>query len=449
MNHAGKQSSYEDTVLFGHVVELQERAGRGPRRGVVREPRLNASKPVQEASLFGYREASRPTSVEPHLELTILMPCLNEVRTLAACIGKARGFLARTGITGEVLVADNGSTDGSQELARSHGARVIDVLEKGYGSALIAGARAARGRYVIMGDSDDSYDFSQLDLFVERLREGHQLVMGNRFAGGIQDGAMPPLHRYLGNPVLTTIGRILYLSPCRDFHCGLRGFERDAILELNLRATGMEFASEMVAKASVWKLRIAEVPTTLAPDGRDRAPHLRSWRDGWRHLRLLLLFSPRSLFLYPGAALFGLGALAMLRLLVGPVLLGPIGLGVHTLLYASAAVILGYQAVIFWICAKVYSRHEGIVPPDPAFERLSRHVHLERVLLASLALFVAGLMLALSSVVDWGSTGFRALDAEHSMRLVVPATTAMLLAAQSAYGACFVALMNISRSRHE
>ena len=248
---------------------------------------------------------TRAVVVESDVELTILMPCLNEARTLPSCIGKARSFLARAGIAGEVLVADNGSTDGSQELARRHGAKVIAVSEKGYGSALIAGIRAARGRYVIMGDSDDSYDFSQLDLFLDRLRGHEQLVMGNRFAGGIRAGAMPLLHRYLGNPVLSTIGRMLFESPCKDFHCGLRGFERDAILKLDLCATGMEFASEMVVKASVWKLRIAEVPTTLSPDGRDRAPHLRSWRDGWRHLRLLLLFSPRSLFLYPGAVLFG------------------------------------------------------------------------------------------------------------------------------------------------
>ncbi len=397
------------------------------------------------------RDKADPASsaaVDPDIELTILMPCLNEARTLPACIGKARDFLARAGIAGEVLVADNGSTDGSQDLARTQGARVLDVPEKGYGSALIAGIRAARGRYVIMGDSDDSYDFSRLDLFVERLREGQQLVMGNRFAGGIQDGAMPALHRYLGNPVLSMVGRILYQSPCRDFHCGLRGFDRDAILKLNLSATGMEFASEMVVKASVWKLKIAEVPTTLAPDGRDRAPHLRSWRDGWRHLRFLVLFSPRSLFLYPGAALFCIGTLTMLRLLIGPVAFGGFGLGVNTLLYASAAVILGYQAMIFWICAKIYGERQGILPLNPILERLSRHVSLERALLSSLALFVVGLLLALSSVVHWGNAGFHALDAEQSMRLVVPATTAMLLAAQSAYGACFVALMTISGSRH-
>ena len=357
-------------------------------------------------------------AAEREVELTILMPCLNEARTLPTCIRKARGFLARAGIAGEVLVADNGSTDGSQELAHRDDARVIAVSEKGYGSAIMAGVRGARGRYVIMGDSDDSYDFSQLDLFVDRLREGEQLVMGNRFAGGIRAGAMPLLHRYLGNPVLTTIGRMLFESPCKDFHCGLRGFERDAILKLDLSATGMEFASEMVVKASVWKLRIAEVPTALSPDGRNRAPHLRSWRDGWRHLRLLLLFSPRSLFLYPGAVLFGLGVLAMLRLLIGPIVVGSVGFDISTLLYASAAVILGFQAMVFWICAKVYGRLEGIVPPDLAFERLLRHVALEPVLLASLALFVAGLLLGLSSVIDWGTRGLPRprSSAQHAAR---------------------------------
>ena len=245
------------------------------------------------------RSASQETC-----ELTILMPCLNEAETLDRCIVKARGYLARCGVAGEVLVADNGSTDGSQAIAEAAGARVVPIPERGYGSALIGGVRAARGRYVIMGDSDDSYDFSQLDLFVQQLRAGYQLVMGNRFKGGIMPGAMPPLHRYLGNPVLTAIGRIFFRSPCGDFHCGLRGFDRAAILSLDLQAPGMEFASEMVVKATIRKLRITEVPTTLSPDGRSRPPHLRSWRDGWRHLRFLLLFSPRWLFLYPGAALF-------------------------------------------------------------------------------------------------------------------------------------------------
>lgn len=382
---------------------------------------------------------------EPDVELTILMPCLNEARTLPTCIGKASGFLARAGIAGEVLVADNGSTDGSQELARRHCARVIAVSEKGYGSALLAGIRAARGRYVIMGDSDDSYDFSQLDLFVDRLREGEQLVMGNRFAGGIRAGAMPALHRYLGNPVLTAIGRILFQSPCKDFHCGLRGFDRDAILKLDLCATGMEFASEMVVKASVWKLRIAEVPTTLAPDGRDRAPHLRSWRDGWRHLRLLLLFSPRGLFLYPGALLFGLGTLVMLRLVIGPIVFGSVGFFINTLLYASAATVIGWQSILFWACAKIHGAQEGIVPPDPLFEAALARVTLERTLLGSLLVFVLGVVLASFSLVGWGLEGFGVVSTEQTMRLVIPATTLMLLSVQSASAACFAEVLSIRR----
>ena len=384
-------------------------------------------------------------AVEPDVELTILMPCLNEARTLPTCIRKARGFLARAGIAGEILVADNGSMDGSQELARRDGARVIAVSKKGYGSALIAGIRAARGRYVIMGDSDDSYDFSQLDQFVDRLREGAQLVMGNRFVGGIRAGAMPPLHRYLGNPVLSTIGRILFHSNCKDFHCGLRGFERDAIVKLDLSAPGMEFASEMVAKASVWKLRIAEVPATLSPDGRDRAPHLRSWSDGWRHLRLLLLFSPRGLFLYPGAVLFGLGALAMLRLVISPVVLGQLGFYVNTLLYASAAAVIGWQSILFWVCAKIHGVREGLVPPDPVFERWLAYVTLERALLGSLAVFVLGVVLASVSLLGWGLAGFGALGPSETMRLVIPATTLMLLSVQSAYSACLAEVLSIRR----
>ncbi|MDR3530338.1 MAG: glycosyltransferase family 2 protein [Rhodopila sp.] len=384
---------------------------------------------------------------EEGLELTILMPCLNEARTLPACIGKARSFLERAGVVGEVLVADNGSSDGSQEVARHHGARVIAVSEKGYGSALIAGIRAAHGRFVIMGDSDDSYDFSRLDLFLDRLREGSQLVMGNRFAGGIQAGAMPPLHRYVGNPVLTTLGRLLFKSPCKDFHCGLRGVERDAILRLDLSAAGMEFASEMVVKATIGKLRIAEVPTSLSPDGRDRPPHLRSWRDGWRHLRFLLLFSPRGLFFYPGAFMFGMGMLAMLRLLIGPVVIGSIGFDINTLMYASAATVIGWQSMIFWVSAKIHGTREGIVSPDPNFDRALGQITLERVLLASLAVFLCGILIAIGSVFSWGGEGFHALDPSHSVRLVIPAVTAMLLAVQSANGAMFVALLKIRKSR--
>lgn len=379
------------------------------------------------------------------LELTILMPCLNEARTLPACIGKAMGFLARSGIAGEVLVADNGSTDGSQQVAEGLGARVVDIAEKGYGAALLGGIRAARGRYVIMADSDDSYDFAHLDGFVAKLREGYQLVMGNRFAGGIAPGAMPPLHRYLGNPVLTAVGRVLFRSPCRDFHCGLRGFDRQAILGLGLQAPGMEFASEMVVKATVRKLRIAEVPTTLAPDGRDRPPHLRSWRDGWRHLRFLLLFSPRGLFLYPGAAMFGLGAVVLAALLVGPVQVGDAVLDIHTMLYAAALALIGWQSMIFWACAKLHGAREEIVPPDPGFMRFLARLSLERALVASLLVFLGGLAVSAVAVGRWGSAGFPDLLPAETMRLVIPAVTAMILAVQTAYGAAFLSLLQIRR----
>jgi glycosyltransferase involved in cell wall biosynthesis len=396
------------------------------------------------------RAIQRPLSVVapgPALELTILMPCLNEARTLPVCIDKARGFLLRAGVVGEVLVVDNGSTDGSQDIARRHGARVVDVPEKGYGSALLGGIRAAEGRYVIMGDSDDSYDFSRLDPFLDRLRAGAQLVMGNRFAGGIQAGAMPPLHRYVGNPVLTTLGRVLFSSPCSDFHCGLRGVERNAILGLDLAASGMEFASEMVVKATIGRLRIDEVPTTLSPDGRDRRPHLRSWHDGWRHLRFLLLFSPRGLFFYPGASMFAIGLLAMLRLLAGPIVIGTVGLDINTLLYMSAATVIGWQSMIFWVCATIHGIREGILPPDRTFERVACRITLERALLASLALFLIGVAIALQSFFDWGGGGFHKLDPSHSLRLVIPAATAMLLAVQLAHGAMFMALLRIRRGR--
>jgi len=380
------------------------------------------------------------------LDLTILMPCLNEARTLPPCIRKALSFLARSGLSGEVVIADNGSSDGSQQIARALGARVVDVSDKGYGNALIAGIKAARGRWVVMGDSDDSYDFGNLDGFVEALKGGAQLVMGNRFAGGIAEGAMPPLHRYLGNPVLSFIGRLLFKSPCRDFHCGLRAFDRAAIGELELSAPGMEFASEMVVKAAIRNLRIAEVPTTLAKDGRDRAPHLRSWRDGWRHLRFLFLFSPRWLFLHPGIAMFAAGLMAMLALLGGPVSIGRVGFDIGTLLYSAALALIGWQSVLFWVCAKLHGVREGIVPPDPAFERVLRHLSLEAVLLGSVGLFLAGLVLATLSVTQWQAAGFGVLDATHSLRLVIPAVTIMLLAVQTAYTGMFLAVLQIRRA---
>lgn len=381
----------------------------------------------------------------PPIELTILMPCLNEAETLAICIEKALGFLRRSGISGEVLIADNGSSDGSQEIAARLGARVTHVPEKGYGAALIAGIAAARGRYVIMGDSDDSYDFSVLDPFIAKLRDGFDLVMGNRFKGGIAPGAMPPLHRYLGNPVLSTIGRIFFASPIRDFHCGLRGFSRDAMAALELRAPGMEFASEMVVKATMRGLRIAEVPTTLSPDGRSRPPHLRSWRDGWRHLRFLLIFCPRWLFFYPGALLFALGALVMALLLPGPVSLGAVTLDVHSLLYASGAVVMGFQAMQFWVFARLYGAVTGLLPEAERLNRALSRFGLEAALLLAGAIFLLGLALGGWSLAQWGARDFGTLQGAGVMRMAIASVTAMLIGLQLAFGAFFLALLGMMR----
>lgn len=380
-------------------------------------------------------------------ELTILMPCFNEAETLATCVTKANGFLSRSGCRGEVVVADNGSTDGSQAIAEANGARVVPVAERGYGSALLGGIRAARGQYVIMGDSDDSYDFSRLEPFVEQLRAGFQLVMGNRFRGGILPGAMPPLHRYLGNPVLTGIGRLFFGSNCGDFHCGLRAFERKAVLGLDLQASGMEFASEMVVKATLAKLRIAEVPTTLAPDGRSRPPHLRSWRDGWRHLRLLLLFSPRSLFFYPGLILFAFGIATMTWLLPQSRRVGNVIFDVHTLLYASLAVVVGFQSMTFWAFAKVYGIREGIVPPDPQFKWLMSRISLETGLIIGGLLLLIGSGLAVYAVGTWGAEGFGALSFEHTMRFVIPSSTSILLGFQMVYSSFFISILEIRATR--
>jgi glycosyltransferase involved in cell wall biosynthesis len=359
-------------------------------------------------------------------ELTILMPCLDEAATVGSCIAKAREFLARAGIPGEVLVADNGSRDGSRELAREAGARVVEVPERGYGAALAAGIAAASGRYVIMGDADDSYDFSRLDDFVEKLREGYPLVMGNRFKGGIRKGAMPWLHRYLGNPVLSFIGRLLFRAKVGDFHCGLRGFDREAVRSLDLRTPGMEFASELVVKASLAGWRIAEVPTTLHPDGRGRPPHLRSWRDGWRHLRFLLLFCPRWLFLYPGLVLLLLGIALTAALYVAPLHVGRAGLDIHSMLYASAAAILGLQLCLFALFARVSAQNAGLLPRRPALEAFLRAASLERGLLFGLAAAAGGFIWSAVTFWHWREVGFGALDPRVVMRDTIPASALMI-----------------------
>ena len=377
-------------------------------------------------------------------ELTILMPCLNEAETLAVCIRKARKFLADNGVTGEVLIADNGSTDGSQEIARNEGARVADIPVKGYGAALIGGIEAAAGRFVIMGDSDDSYDFSNLMPFVERLRAGFDLVMGNRFKGGIKPGAMPPLHRYLGNPVLTGIGKILFKSPLGDFHCGLRGFSREAVRALDLRTTGMEFASEMIVKATLNGLKITEVPTTLSPDGRSRPPHLRSWRDGWRHLRFLLMLSPEWLFFYPGLVIGFCGFLMLVALTLGPLRIANVTFDINTLLLAGIAVIVGAQAVGLAVLAKQFCIANRLLPPSARFRSLADRLSLELLLVIGGLLTVAGLVGIAVAILTWREAGFGNLDTASMMRLLVPASTSLCVGLQLAFTAFFKGVLGLA-----
>ena len=379
------------------------------------------------------------------LELSIVMPCLNEAETLAVCIEKARRSLRECDIAGEIIVADNGSTDGSQSIAASKGARVLHVQTKGYGSALMGGIAAARGTYIIMGDADDSYDFASLGPFIEQLRNGFDLVMGNRFKGGIKPGAMPPLHRYLGNPVLTALGRLFFESPCGDFHCGLRGFNKAAIEKLDLRTTGMEFASEMVVKATLHKLRIAEVPTILFRDGRSRSPHLRSWRDGWRHLRFLLLFSPRWLFFYPGALLMLAGLAAGVWLLPGHRTIHGVTFDIHTLLFAALAVIIGFQAVNFAVFTKVFAISEGLLPRDDRFNKALSLVSLETGLVAGGLLLVLGIAGAIYALSGWGTRSFGNLDPTRTMRVVIPSVTSLTLGVEIILSSFFLSILGMKR----
>ncbi|PJI86056.1 glycosyltransferase involved in cell wall biosynthesis [Yoonia maricola] len=349
-------------------------------------------------------------------ELTILMPCLDEAETLETCIVKALDYLKRSGVAGEVLIADNGSTDGSQDIAKGLGARVVDVPVKGYGAALGAGIANAKGRFVIMGDSDDSYDFSNLDPFIEQLRDGADLVMGNRFKGGIAKNAMPPLHRYLGNPVLSTVGRVFYRTPVGDFHCGLRGFSREAILGLHLNTPGMEFASEMVIRATLFGLDIREVPTTLKPDGRTRAPHLRSWRDGWLHLKLLLTFAPYWLFYYPGLVLFGAGLISFTALMFGPVTIGGISFDLATMILASALILTGFQMVCFHLLTRIFAVRFNLLPLSPRYERFQSRISVDNACIIGALLLLTALIAVLAGVFSWGATGFGDMVASDIVR---------------------------------
>jgi len=379
------------------------------------------------------------------IEVSVVMPCLNEAETLAVCIRKALGCLSENGISGEVIVADNGSTDGSQAIAEAEGARVVPVEAKGYGNALMGGIEAARGRYVIMGDADDSYDFSALGPFIEKLRKGNDLVMGNRFRGGIVPGAMPALHRYLGNPVLSGLGRLFFRCPVGDFHCGLRGFSREAIWRMKLQTTGMEFASEMVVKATLLGLRIVEVPTTLSPDGRSRPPHLRSWRDGWRHLRFMLLFSPAWLFLYPGLLLMIVGLGVGGWLLPEARQLGSATLDVNTLAYSALAVLLGFQSVLFAVFTRTFVSTQGLGPESRTLNKLYRYVTLETGLIVGGVLIVLGLTGSVAATFGWSEVDFGELNPSEVLRQVIPSVLAIALGFQIVLASFFLSVLGLKR----
>lgn len=379
------------------------------------------------------------------LELTIVMPCLNEAETLATCIGKAQLALREADIAGEVVIADNGSSDGSIEIAESMGARVVKVHAKGYGNALMGGIAAAAGEYIMMGDADDSYDFGHAPRFVEQLRKGADVVMGNRFRGGIQKDAMPPLHRYFGNPALTRLGRLFFGSPVGDFYCGLRAFRKDAYERMALRTTGMEFATEMVVKATLLQMKIAEVPTTLSPDGRSRPPHLRTWRDGWRTLRFFLLYSPRWLFLYPGGLLMLAGLALCAWLVPGPRPFKGVTLDVDTLMFAAAAVILGFQAVTFALFTKIFAISEGLLPEDPRLTKMFQYVTLETGILSGSGLFLLGLTVSIWAVHVWSTQHFGPLDTGIMLRRVIPAVLLLTLGGQVIFSSFFMSVLGLKR----
>ncbi|MGD0790703.1 MAG: glycosyltransferase family 2 protein [Terriglobales bacterium] len=373
------------------------------------------------------------------------MPCLNEARTLPACIRQIQHTVDAQGIHAEIIVADNGSTDSSPEIALALGARVENVRQKGYGNALMRGIAAARGQYIIMGDADSSYDFGDIPKLLDELRRGSHLVMGNRFQGGIRDGAMPPLHRYLGNPALSFIGRLFFKAPCKDFHCGLRGFSKEAYQRMDLQTTGMEFASEMVVKASLFGMKISEVPTTLSPDGRDRAPHLRSWRDGWRHLRFLMMYSPRWTFLYPGLAVMLSGLAVAVWLLPGPRRVGVVALDIHTLLYAVMAVLVGFQAVIFAVFTKTFAITNKLMPEDSRLARLYRYFTLETGLAVGAVLMLAGAATGFYSLIRWDLQDFGPIDPTRMVRLVAVTMTLFTLGVQISLSSFFLSILGLRR----
>jgi glycosyltransferase involved in cell wall biosynthesis len=387
-----------------------------------------------------------PNQSEKTLDLTILMPCLNEAETLALCIEKAKRGLESAGVAGEILIADNGSTDGSIEIAESLGARVERVKEKGYGNALRGGIRAAKGRWILMGDSDDSYDFSAISGFVEKLEEGNELVMGCRLptgGGTIIPGAMPWKNRWIGNPALSTIGRLFFQTPIHDFHCGMRAFSAEGYRRMNLKTTGMEFASEMVVNSTLNGLKVSEVPITLHPDGRSRPPHLKPWRDGWRHLRFMLLYSPDWLFMLPGLALLAAGLLLFLTLLVGPINLDRVTLGTGTMAVAGMMTLLGYQILAQGFYAKVFAVAEGLLPSQPRFNRLFRAWNLERGIVLGLTLGIAGASVVGWALWLWARKNFGPIDPQENLGRLIIGTTLIVLGAQTVFSSFHLSLLGL------
>ncbi len=372
-------------------------------------------------------------------ELSIVMPCLNEAETIGECIENAKRFLQRRNINGEIIVADNGSTDNSKQIALEKGAWVVHVEERGYGSALIGGIKAAKSDYIIMGDSDGSHDLENLDLFYDKLREGYDLVVGNRFKGGIEKKAMSFLHRYIGNPILSGIGRIFFKSKVKDFHCGLRGFTKEGFKKMDLRTTGMEFASEMIVKATLNNLKITEVPTKMLPSGRSREPHLNTFRDGWRHLRFLLLFSPRWLFLYPGILMIITGIIINVALLPGP----QFNLDIHTMLYGAALVIIGTQGVSFAILTKVFAVQEKLLPEHPQLNRLLKFATLEKGLIIGGSIFIIGFFGVIFSLFLLERGYFAYLNISQTMRVVIVSATLIIVSFQIIFFSFFYSILKL------
>jgi glycosyltransferase involved in cell wall biosynthesis len=389
--------------------------------------------------------ASMESGGEAAPEISVVMPCLNESRTLGACIRKAKAAIERLGMCGEIVIADNGSTDGSQAIAEELGARVVPITQKGYGNALRGGIAAARGKFVLMGDSDDSYDFTQAGDFVAKLREGYDLVMGNRFQGKFIPGAMPFLHRYVGNPILSWLGRLFFKCPVGDFQCGLRAFRKETLDSLNLKTTGMEFSTEMVVKATLFNLRIAEIPTTLSPDGRGRPPHLRTWRDGWRYLRFLLLYSPRWLFLYPGLAMIVLGAAVCTWLLPGARTVRGVTFDYHTLLFGAMSILIGFESLNFAVFSKIFATTEGFLPEDPRLNQLFRYITLEVGLIVGVLLILAGAGLWVFGLSYWRSHHFGPLDPDATLRIVIPGLVGLTLGVQIVLSSFFMSVLGMAR----